>query len=76
MRYEGGHLILDFLSELNMSNPTEFLFYLRGGQWKKRYFPFSEVNFFSCRAEKGSSDIVAVKDGHYPGIGEHIFIDV
>lgn len=76
VRYEGDYLILDFLSELNMSSPTEFLFYLRGRQWKKRYFPFSEVNFFDCRAEKGSSDTVAVKAGHYPGIGEHIFIDV
>ena len=43
---------------------------------KGEMLSFSEVNSSGCRAENGSSNIVAVKAGHYPGTRVHIFIDV
>lgn len=69
-----------FCVSVIMSNLNKFLgvFLMERevGQWKERSCPFSEVNFFGCRGENQSCDIVTVKAGHNPGNREHIFINV
>lgn len=74
---QGGHLILHCSSDLNISNSTNFSFTYGEleGEWKEKYFPYSDVIFFVA-GWKWKFWHYGSKSNHFPGTREHMFTDV